>query len=420
MLVQREAHLDVTVIGGGTAGHVAAIQSARAGASTALLELGSQLGGTMTTGGVNFPGLFHAWGKQVISGIGWELVEQCVKLDGGTFPNFPVVPERHSHHQVLINPQLYAALAEEACVEAGVEVHYYELPVSVEPTSDGWTIQAYGPGLSRVIHTKELIDATGDAGVVDLAGGQRERSEVCQPGTIRLGFTNYDRDSLDADDVQRRYEEALADGSLQPGDTQHPESPFIHFLKGGAGNNHVFGADSSTSELRTKTNLMGRQAALRILRFLQSIPGCEEARLSKMQTETAVRETYRIVADTTITVDDYRAGKVYDDAVCYAFYPVDLHDDQGVKPEPLAHGVVPTVPFSALTPRGLDRILAAGRCLGSDQLANSALRVQAICMAMGQACGAAAALAAQQGIPSRSVRIEEVRALLRKHGAIVP
>ena len=37
----------------------------------------------MTVGGVAFPGLFHAWGKQVIAGVGWELVRQTVELDGG-------------------------------------------------------------------------------------------------------------------------------------------------------------------------------------------------------------------------------------------------------------------------------------------------------------------------------------------------
>jgi hypothetical protein len=58
------------------------------GASVLLVERGSQLGGTMTTGGVAFPGLFDAWGKQIIAGIGWELVKESVELDGGTFPDF--------------------------------------------------------------------------------------------------------------------------------------------------------------------------------------------------------------------------------------------------------------------------------------------------------------------------------------------
>ncbi len=48
----------VVVAGGGTAGHVAAIQAARAGVKTAVIEAGSMLGGTMTAGGVSMPNHF--------------------------------------------------------------------------------------------------------------------------------------------------------------------------------------------------------------------------------------------------------------------------------------------------------------------------------------------------------------------------
>ena len=41
--------VDVLVVGGGSAGHVAAIQAGRLGARTVLLERNSQLGGTTTT-----------------------------------------------------------------------------------------------------------------------------------------------------------------------------------------------------------------------------------------------------------------------------------------------------------------------------------------------------------------------------------
>jgi hypothetical protein len=64
--------------------------------------------------------------------------------------------------------------------------------------------------------------------------------------------------------------------------------------------------------------------------------------------------------------------------------------------------------------------LAAGRCLSSDRLANSALRVQPPCMAMGQAAGALAALSARTGVPPESVPMDDLRRLLREHGALVP
>jgi len=119
---------DILVVGGGTAGTIAAIQAGRAGAETVLIESGSQLGGTTTTGGVAFPGIFHAWGKQIIGGIGWELVEECVRLNGDSLPDFSILPDHHWQHQVAVNAPLYTLLAEEKCLEAGVDIRYYETP----------------------------------------------------------------------------------------------------------------------------------------------------------------------------------------------------------------------------------------------------------------------------------------------------
>ena len=86
----------------------------------------------------------------------------------------------------------------------------------------------------------------------------------------------------------------------------------------------------------------------------------------------------------------------------------------------LPDGVLPSIPFRALIPRGSHNILAAGRCLSADRLSHSALRVQGPCMAMGQAAGAAAALAVNLNCEVRNVPIDKLRALLKEHNAILP
>jgi hypothetical protein len=152
----RRLATDVLVIGGGSAGAIAAIQAGRLGAKTMLVEAGSQLGGTTTTGGVDFPGLFHAWGKQVIAGIGWELVKKTVELNNDALPDFTVPTGRqHWRHQVRISGQLYAALAEEACVQAGVQLRYCESPLTVEEVAGGWRVRLVGKGT--------MVDVTGEA-----------------------------------------------------------------------------------------------------------------------------------------------------------------------------------------------------------------------------------------------------------------
>lgn len=414
--------VDVAVIGGGTSGTIAALQAARAGAKTALIEIGSQLGGTMTTAGVTFPGLFHTWGKQVIAGIGWLLVLEAVEMDGGHLPDFKM-PQTHTHwlNHVSLNGPLYAVLAEDAVLRAGIDLQYYTMPLRVESTGQGWHLTLLGKGEECELDCRQLIDCTGNAAVVALAGFPRRREPETQPGTLMFRLGGYDVNVLDAAAIQGKYEQALVEGALLPGDFQHAHFPFMHFLQNGGWNaQHIPHADNATASAHTAANIAGRQSLLRLLRFVRTLPGCENTRLETMAGETGVRETYRIVGEATVTVEDYCAGRLYDDAVCYTYYPIDLHTAEGIDPKPLEEGVVPTIPLRALVPKDSTNLLVAGRCISSDRLANSALRVQASCMAMGQAAGAAAALAVAGMVTPLDVDLLALKALLRQHGAIVP
>ena len=190
------------------------------------------------------------------------------------------------------------------------------------------------------------------------------------------------------------------------GEEHEPGRNQIHRL-------YVHGADSTNSRTVTVANMTGRKSILEKVRK-------EGKRLMHLQPETGFRESYRIEGETMVTVNDYRTGRVFDDAISYAFYPVDLHTKTGVKPKPLDPGTVPTIPLSALIPKGSKNIIVAGRCISSDRLANSGLRVQAPCMGMGQAAGVAATLAAKAGTTPLDVSLKEIHALLKEHGQIVP
>ncbi len=412
---------DVLVVGGGTAGVAAALQSARAGARTVVVEQGFQVGGTMTSGGVNFPGLFHAWGRQVIDGVGYQLVTNCVALAGGTLPDFrEPTGAAHWKHQIVVNVPLYVALAEEALTQAGVRIHYHAAPTAAVLSNGLWHLPVVAIGDTRTIRARQVVDCTGDASVVARAGFARERAAVRQPGTFVYTLDpGVDVDRLDRAALERAFTEALAAGRLRPNDTRWG---LYNFLKcRGNTANYVDDADCSTADLRTETNLRGRASMLRMYRFLRRVPGLEHAALVSMSPEVGVRETYRIRGEYTITQADYTSGRVFPDALCYAFYPVDLHDKRtGIRPAHLAEGVVATVPLRALVPKGAKNLLVAGRCVSSDRGANSGLRVEAACMAMGQAAGAAAACAARRGCTPLEVPLAEIKAALRAQGAIVP
>ena len=94
--------------------------------------------------------------------------------------------------------------------------------------------------------------------------------------------------------------------------------------------------------------------------------------------------------------------------------------EEGVKPKHLSDGKVATIPFRSLIPKGSTNLLVAGRCVSSDRLANSALRVQASCMAMGQVAGCAAVLACMENKPLLDLSIPELKNLIRKYKGIVP
>ena len=258
---------DVLVVGGGTAGVIAALQAARAGCRTILVENGSMLGGTMTVGGVAFPGLFHAWGRQIIAGIGWELVTETVELDDGRLPDFSIPTGRsHPRHQVRINPNIYALLAEEKCLQAGVELRYYETPVKAEYAEDRWNIEVVGKGTRMTIRCKQLIDCTGNGYMTALAGYPVLREDVIQPGSLMFKIGEYDNRSVDKKLLREKYEEAVKDGRLVRKEFRNR----IEGLLQSAGNNihHISDADSTTSAAHTATNIESRTTLLETLRFL--------------------------------------------------------------------------------------------------------------------------------------------------------
>ena len=407
---------DILIVGGGTAGTIAAIQAGRTGAKTTLIESGSQLGGTTTTGGVSFPGIFHAWGKQIIGGIGWELVLDAVELNGDQLPDFTKTPKSHWKHQVAVNPAIYVMLAEEKCLEAGVDIRYYETPTSARFENGKWLVESIGKGVKTIISAKQLIDCTGNALVASMAGYKVLREKETQPGSLVYSMGGYDLDQLDMSKIPKRYHRALHQNMLTSQIRKTGENTFVPY-----GYVYVYGADSTTSETHTTANQKGRQNLLQLVRELRELPGCENIRITSMKTETAVRETFRVDGLYKITKDDYVSGRLQEDALSYSFYPVDLHrDGKSIYQEFLKPNIVATIPMRALIPKNSENFLVAGRCLSSDRLANSALRVQASCMGMGQAAAVTASLSIQEGLTPAKIAPNLVKKRLKVYGAIVP
>lgn len=415
---------DVVVVGGGTAGVVAAVQAGRAGARTLLAEKNAMLGGTMTVGGINWPASFFAWGRQVVAGIGWELVCKTLTESGQAIPD-PAGMSRDTGRPVPVGIDIpfFAALCDEAVLDAGVELLFHAMPAAARFADGLWAVDLCTKTGLRQVQAKVLIDATGDANLVALAGLPLNRPDIVQPATLQLHCGGYDPQNLDYAALNDACTRAIADGELKTTDVSwHDCGPEDFLRKHGGNANHFRAPGAETSEGRSILEVEARQSVRRITRFFRRQPGLAGFRVDWICPEAGIRETVTIQGKATVTVQDYESGRCFDDALCHAFYAVDEHlnDGLGINYRLLRPGVVPTIPRGALLPAGSRFLIVAGRCLASDREANSALRVQAPCMAMGQAAGAMAVLAARTGTDPADLPLADIHALLQAHGAIIP
>ena len=416
------ATFDVAVVGGGPAGIGAALASAKTGAKTVLVERDARLGGTTVSAEVLPIGLFHAWNRQVIAGPCWELVTNVYVFGGGKLPDFPKLnPRDWGRHCLQVNPFVYSVLAAETMEKAGVELRFNAAACGVERTSDGWKISLATDEGIQYITAKEVVDATGSATVAAFAGAERVRADDVQrqPGSFFFHI-NTRGWKFDAAAVDKAHAEAVASGELKPTDIHIRMSDYIR--AGGGWGCYVPLADNSTATARAETNRRGRETMLRVIRFIRRQPGLEKATIVSASPEVGVRETYRVVGEKTLTEADYLAGTVEPDSLCYSYWFIDEHnaawkDSHMVFHEP---GKVGTIPLGAMIPKGVQHLLVAGRAVSSDHGANSALRVQASCMAIGQAAGVVAALAAKRDVDPRAVVLDDAKRQLKAIGAIVP
>jgi len=416
--------VDVVIAGGGTAGHIAALQAARAGVKTAVIEAGTMLGGTTTSGGVNMPNHFFSTHGPVVQGIAWELYTKSKKIEGLPIPDYrrrrPVeTPGYYSY----INIPIYAAIAEEEAVKAGAILHYHEFVADVKAVGNQWEITSLGRGIKRLTRAREIIDCTGDSDVLRILGLDVLHSKVRQPGTFQYKIENIEHEQIWEKEVQALYEEAVQNGTLKKGDFAYPNMlPFKNYLDhGGHNGTHIYDADTSDANGQTRANLEGRARMLRMFKFVtSSIPGCERAVLKTMYPHALARETYRAVGEYIVTKQDFMQATDFEDKVCNAFNYIDLHSKKKGC-DIYFHetdDLLPKVPFRALIPKDSSRITVAGRIVSAERVAFAGIRAQCTCMAMGQAMGAAAALAIKKGVPSREISSVNVVALTVEHGAV--
>lgn len=426
-MVETLAETDVLVVGSGSAGSVAAISAARAGAKTLLLERYGFLGGTSTLVLDTFYGFYTPGtrAKKVVGGVP-DAVVDALKRHGACFerPNTYGAGTGITYH-----PEYLKVVWETLVREAGARVllHAWVQDVEMKERRITGVIVATKAGLRRV-GCRRVVDCSGDADIAARAGAPFELAgerEPAQTLTTTFKLVNVDmerRTSLKKGELQKLMAEATTydlprrEGSDHampvPGMTATVMTRIQSFE---TRNGRVINA--TDPELLSAAEIEGRRQALEYVRFLKDkVPGYEKASLAAFGTQIGIRETRRIEGAYRLTREDVLGAKAFEDAIGLCGAPIeDHHGGKDTKWAYLPDGHCVGIPYRTLLPKDVDNLLVAGRCFSATHDAHASVRSMGQCMAMGQAAGTAAAMAETP----RELPFRELRDRLLASGAIL-
>lgn len=425
---------DVIVAGGGPSGCTAAIAAARGGARTLLIEATGALGGMGTMG------LVPAWcpfsdGEKIIYR---GLAQKVFEASKAGMPHIRM----DALNWVPIDPEHLKTVYDDLVLKAGVKVLFNTSLTAVEPPVAGVVreiIVSNKSGLTA-FKAKVYVDATGDADLAAWAGAPFRKGDASgevQPSTHCFSFSNVDTYAY----LHGGRPDAEL-GRTIAGSGKYPGLAGAHLCCGltgpgtvGFNAGHIWGVDNTDPASVTAALIRGRKMAGDFRKALQeNLPQTfGNAFIAATAALMGVRETRRIIGDYVLTLEDYLARRSFEDEICRNSYPVDVHTarkeiaahDRGEmnvmnRYENFGKGESHGIPFRCLIPEKLGNVLVAGRSISTDREVQGSTRVMPVCLCMGEAAGVAAAMALKCGGDVRRIRVDVLRARLKKHGAYLP
>lgn len=423
---QRKIHMrnevvtkDLTVVGGGLAGVCAAIAAARMGRRVALVQNRPVLGGNSSSevrvwvGGAN--GLSHnRYARE--TGIMGELhLENLYRNQEGN----PYIWDLVVHEAVMAEPN----------IELFLNTDVRELDAVGDPTSrhiqsvTGWMM-----GAERLIRFESplFMDCTGDGLVGFLAGanyrsGREPQAEFNEPWApekaddITLGSTIFfhtKRSNVPVPFVRPSFARDITQTSI-------PVSRILSTGDSGAKYWWIeFGGELDTihDDSRIRDELWS--AVYGIWDYIKN-SGKFDADHLTLEWVGAIpgkRESRRFIGDYILTQNDVIKQKVFEDAVAYGGWMVDLHPPKGMYTEQGAaqnmytNGVF-QIPYRSLYSVNVDNLFFAGRNISASHAGFGATRVMATCAIMGEAAGTAAAMCLDLSASPRSLAQQHILAL---------
>ena len=390
--MSRSAHeYDVVVCGAGLAGVAAALEAARAGLRTALLEKTILGGGLATTGLILvYLPLCDGHGTQVTFGLAEELLHLSLRYGPGDVPADwrAARPDRlTSRYHAVFSPAAFVLGLDEALTAAKVEVWYDTL--ACEPVIEGDRItgvEAETKAGRLTFRAPIVIDATGDADLAHRAGAPTATGRNLL--AIWAGEASL-----------RTAEEAVAKGSAEPllSMVQHGGDLFAQGPVEGGDAWDGLSAPGVTEFVLAGRELLRKRYAARQAEGVDRRQ-CYPLFLPAM---AQFRTTRRVIG---------REGLVSDqEGVAFA-------SSIGLVADWRAVGKVWEIPYGTLLPKGVRGLLVAGRCIDAQEDAWQVTRVIPACALTGQVAGIAARLALSRGVSPEAIAPDEIQRELGAKG----
>lgn len=454
---QFKSDYDVVVVGGGTSGTCAAVQSARLGTKTLLLESTPWLGGMLTAAGVSaVDGNYR-----LPSGLWGEFRDALVKhygsldaLKTGWVSNVQFEPS--------VGNQIF-----QSWVAAQSSTLTYQKQVSVtrlQRLPKGWKVIFNKDGKQQTIKTSYIIDATELGDIAKMAGlpyrvGMDSKSEtgesiaphtannIVQDMTYVITVKQYDSPHLIARPVDYDSKEFRNCCVCSYNDStawQKPWSPEMMLSYGKLPNGKymlnwpIFGNDTYLNDIeytpaqRDSLWQTAKATSMRYLYFMQHELGMttlgiadEYPTSDHLPLIPYYREGRRFKGAVQFTLNDIllpysQNSQLYRTTIAVGDYPVDHHHHAyvGRNLPQLKFPSIPSygVPLGIIIPEKEDRLLLAEKSVSVTNLVNGTTRLQPVSMQIGQAAGTLASLAIKEKCTPRHVSVRKVQSALLESG----
>ncbi len=437
---------EVLIIGGGTGGVAAGIQSARLSVSTLIVEPSPWLGGMLTAAGVSATDGNH----NLPSGIWGEFRQKIWDYYGG--------PDSVSTGWVsntLFEPHVGARIfSEMAAGEEHLDVWYQTKWKTIEKEGDNWKVTIDKEGEQVTVISRILIDGT-DLGDVAAAVGvtydlgmdsQNTTAEEMAPelsndivqdltfaavlkdygiavdktipkpeGYDPAVFTCSCREVCEHEDVAN-CNSMLSYGKL-PGNKYMINWPI-------KGNDYYANVVEFSEEERLVAFDKAKQKTLQFVYFIQQELGFKSFGLADDEFPTFDklpfipyhREGRRIHGIVRLNVNYIllpyaQKQALYRTGIAVGDYPIDHHHDEYPNAPEIDFPPVPSfnIPAGCLIPAKVDNFLVADKAISVTNIVNGASRLQPVILQIGQAAGAIAAISLKNNTTPRNINIRELQ-----------